>query len=92
MLFVIPRGFEPRTHSLEGCCSIQLSYETNLFVLKSFAKLLKKNEFSKHFLFFLYTIYLIATNTNFNTILQNPLYCLADFKLKYMLIIILINY
>ena len=28
MLFVIPRGFEPRTHSLEGCCSIQLSYGT----------------------------------------------------------------
>ena len=26
--FVIPRGFEPRTHSLEGCCSIQLSYGT----------------------------------------------------------------
>ena len=28
--FVIPRGFEPRTHSLEGCCSIQLSYGTIL--------------------------------------------------------------
>ena len=28
LLQVIPRGFEPRTHSLEGCCSIQLSYET----------------------------------------------------------------
>ena len=27
--FVIPAGFEPTTHSLEGCCSIQLSYETN---------------------------------------------------------------
>ena len=26
--FVIPAGFEPTTHSLEGCCSIQLSYET----------------------------------------------------------------
>ncbi len=25
---VIPAGFEPTTHSLEGCCSIQLSYET----------------------------------------------------------------
>ena len=27
---VIPLGFEPKTHSLEGCCSIQLSYGTNL--------------------------------------------------------------
>ena len=26
---VIPKGFEPLTHSLEGCCSIQLSYGTN---------------------------------------------------------------
>ena len=25
---VIPAGFEPTTHSLEGCCSIQLSYGT----------------------------------------------------------------
>ena len=25
---VISMGFEPMTHSLEGCCSIQLSYET----------------------------------------------------------------
>ena len=25
---MIRRGFEPRTHSLEGCCSIQLSYRT----------------------------------------------------------------
>ena len=28
---VIRRGFEPRTHSLEGCCSIQLSYQTKPF-------------------------------------------------------------
>ena len=27
---VIPAGFEPTTHSLEGCCSIQLSYGTIL--------------------------------------------------------------
>lgn len=26
---VIPLGFEPKTHSLEGCCSIQLSYKAN---------------------------------------------------------------
>ena len=29
--FVIPLGFEPKTHSLEGCCSIQLSYGTDLY-------------------------------------------------------------
>jgi hypothetical protein len=29
VLSVIPAGFEPTTRSLEGCCSIQLSYETN---------------------------------------------------------------
>ena len=27
-IFVIRAGFEPTTHSLEGCCSIQLSYRT----------------------------------------------------------------
>ena len=27
---VIRLGFEPKTHSLEGCCSIQLSYQTIL--------------------------------------------------------------
>ncbi len=27
-LHVIEEGFEPSTHSLEGCCSIQLSYPT----------------------------------------------------------------
>ena len=27
---VIRLGFEPKTHSLEGCCSIQLSYQTCL--------------------------------------------------------------
>ena len=28
MCLVIRSGFEPETHSLEGCCSIQLSYQT----------------------------------------------------------------
>ncbi len=28
---VIPLGLEPKTHSLEGCCSIQLSYGTILY-------------------------------------------------------------
>ncbi len=36
---VISSGFEPETHSLEGCCSIQLSYETNLFFLSVIAEL-----------------------------------------------------
>ena len=29
---VIELGFEPKTHSLEGCCSIQLSYSTILIL------------------------------------------------------------
>ena len=29
---VIRLGFEPKTHSLEGCCSIQLSYRTGPFL------------------------------------------------------------
>ncbi len=32
---VIPAGFEPTTHSLEGCCSIQLSYGTILWAIFS---------------------------------------------------------
>ncbi len=31
LLFVIRAGFEPTTDSLEGCCSIQLSYRTSIF-------------------------------------------------------------
>jgi hypothetical protein len=37
-LVVIPQGLEPRTASLEGRCSIQLSYET-ISHLKSTARL-----------------------------------------------------
>lgn len=33
-IIVIPLGFEPKTHSLEGCCSIQLSYRTILVIVK----------------------------------------------------------
>ncbi len=32
--FVIAAGFEPATDSLEGCCSIQLSYATLMAVQK----------------------------------------------------------
>ena len=33
---VIRLGFEPKTHSLEGCCSIQLSYQTITFRLQNY--------------------------------------------------------
>ena len=39
--FVIRLGFEPKTHSLEGCCSIQLSYRTNPLIW--LAKVVKKS-------------------------------------------------
>ena len=42
---VIPSGFEPETHSLEGCCSIQLSYQT----IKSGAKVNKNWEIAKFY-------------------------------------------
>ena len=32
LFYVIRLGFEPKTHSLEGCCSIQLSYRTVLYL------------------------------------------------------------
>ena len=31
---VIRLGFEPKTHSLEGCCSIQLSYRTDPYAFR----------------------------------------------------------
>ena len=34
-IFVIPLRFERRTHALEGRCSIQLSYGTDLLCAKS---------------------------------------------------------
>ena len=39
---VIPAGFEPTTHSLEGCCSIQLSYGT-IRINAILAKMLRKS-------------------------------------------------
>ena len=33
---MIRLGFEPKTHSLEGCCSIQLSYQTILLRLQRY--------------------------------------------------------
>ena len=56
---VIRAGFEPATHSLEGCCSIQLSYQTKPFspfyggkISKRGAKLLLFFEISKFFCYF----------------------------------------
>ena len=37
-LVVIRLGFEPKTHSLEGCCSIQLSYRTDPYVFPFYRK------------------------------------------------------
>ena len=43
--FVIPAGFEPTTHSLEGCCSIQLSYGTITHLTLSVKLRCKNNVF-----------------------------------------------
>ena len=37
-IFVIPLRFERRTHALEGRCSIQLSYGTNLLLSSTATK------------------------------------------------------
>ena len=44
--FVIPERFERSTHSLEGCCSIQLSYGTVAASIRRVAgaKVRKKSE------------------------------------------------
>ena len=47
--FVIPLGFEPKTHSLEGCCS----NPTELRNRNSGAKLIILFEMTKYFLIFL---------------------------------------
>ena len=44
---VIRLGFEPKTHSLEGCCSIQLSYRTYTIFAFATAKVVKKYEIAK---------------------------------------------
>ena len=38
LICVIRLGFEPKTHSLEGCCSIQLSYRTDPYVSPFYRK------------------------------------------------------
>ncbi len=72
-LFVIPPRFERGTHSLEGCCSIQLSYGTSLFVVRG-AKILKNRKLQKGFLqklrSFSKSITLLTTTTLFYTEMQ----------------------
>ena len=40
---VIPAGFEPTTHSLEGCCSIQLSYGTIVLSISEMPQRMRKS-------------------------------------------------
>ena len=44
--FVIPAGFEPTTHSLEGCCSIQLSYGTILIFSITTSSVIARSSFA----------------------------------------------
>ncbi len=41
-LMAIPERFERPTHSLEGCCSIQLSYGTNRVFIYFFYQIVKR--------------------------------------------------
>ena len=50
-IFVIRLGFEPKTHSLEGCCSIQLSYRTEPFLLPASAAMAKSDCKDSYFYF-----------------------------------------
>ena len=43
-MLVIPSGFEPETHSLEGCCSIQLSYGTIVFGVQRYKKKMRNEK------------------------------------------------
>ena len=54
---MIPSGFEPETHSLEGCCSIQLSYGTINHLYNDGAKVTLFCDIHKFFLLFLFKMY-----------------------------------
>ena len=45
-MYVIRRGFEPRTDCLEGSCSIQLSYRTIIFAGAKIANIFEISKFS----------------------------------------------
>ena len=69
---VIRLGFEPKTHSLEGCCSIQLSYRTAVCRFARFAMGVKsgckdnfisskaQNYFSKGLAFIIFAVFPVA--------------------------------
>jgi hypothetical protein len=48
---VIWTGFKPVTHSLEGCCSIQLSYQTSFeFAKIGFLKIVSKSNYKNDYI------------------------------------------
>ncbi len=44
-------GFEPKTHSLEGCCSIQLSYRSILTIMNAEIHVCLKTDANLRFIF-----------------------------------------
>lgn len=49
MMRVIPLGFEPKTHSLEGCCSNPTELRNHTLFLNADAKLLLFLQSTKYF-------------------------------------------
>ena len=75
IFFVIPKRFERLTHALEGRCSIQLSYGTNLvgddFSFPS-AKIVRLFGCTKNFLLF-FINYVLSVLLSWNFICRNGL-------------------
>ena len=77
---MIPSGFEPETHSLEGCCSIQLSYGT-IILLKAVQRY-KKSLQLQNFFYVAEKSLLIPTSYPLNSMIAPANIFIADTIIK----------